>query len=240
MKSLMKVLLLGQHSRNIEDLVRSFRLEITDANPDVIISYGGDGTFLSSEREYPGIPKLPIRDSAFCKKCDHHGDETLLKALTEDSLELKEYTKLSTEIEGKTLLAMNDFVVSNEQTIHAIRFNSFVNETQQNGLLIGDGIVIATPFGSTGYFKSITDQSFTDGFAIAFNNLTEKKDPVYLNGNDIAGFKLTRGKAILTVDNNPEVFHIPEDLPVNFKISDQVAKVYMLETLRCNICQVQR
>lgn len=234
----MKALLSGKNSRDIEKLLQGF--EIVTLNPDVVISYGGDGTLLYSERMYPGIPKLPIRDNLVCNKCDDHGDKTLLHALSEGELELKEYKKLQTEIEGKTLLAMNDFVVRNEQTIHAIRFNCFVNEARQNGLLIGDGIVVAAPFGSTGYFKSITDKFFTDGFAIAFNNLTEKKDPVYLKDSDIAGFKLTRGKAILTVDNNPEVFHIPENLPLSFKISDKVAKVYMLETLRCTNCQVQR
>ena len=34
-----------------------------ERKPDIIVSLGGDGTFLLSERLYPGIPKLLIRDS---------------------------------------------------------------------------------------------------------------------------------------------------------------------------------
>lgn len=236
----MRVLLTGINSKKIADLVISLGVEIVTSNPEVVISYGGDGTLLTSEREYPGIPKLPIRDSQFCKKCPIHTDKVLLQALKENKLEFKEFKKLHTKIEGRDLFALNEFVIRNEQTIHAIRFFCFVNGVQQNGLLIGDGLVASTPFGSTGYFKSITNKSFNQGFALAFNNLTEKKDPIYLNENDAVSVKLTRGKAILTVDNNPEVFHISEDLPLNFKLSDQVAKIYELESLRCHNCQVKR
>lgn len=236
----MKIFLYGKDSKNIEGLVKDLGFELVENNPDTIISYGGDGTFLSCEREYPGIPKLPVRDSRYCNKCSNHDDKTLLQALKDNKIELKEFKKLHTNIEGKDLFALNDFVVRNEQTIHAVRFNFFVDETQKGNLLIGDGVVISTPFGSTGYFKSITGNSFDKGFAVAFNNLTEKQEPVYLEENNTAKFKLVRGKAILTCDNNPETFHIPEEMMLNFKISDLVAKVYEMETLRCTNCQIQR
>lgn len=243
----MKIFLYGEHSENITDLIKSFTLpdgnpafEIVTSNPDIMISYGGDGTMLSCEREYPGVPKLAIRDSKFCIKCSKHDDKTLLQALLDNKLKLKEFKKIQTNIEEKNLFALNDFVIRNEQAIHAIRFNVFIDNTQQGNLLIGDGIVVSTAFGSTGYFKSITGKSFDNGLAVAFNNLTEKRDPVYLNEDSIAEFKLVRGNAILTYDNNPETFQIPEDKTFNFQVSDQTAKFYEMETLRCTNCQIQR
>jgi len=37
--------------------------------------------------------------------------------------------------------------------------------------VVGDGILVATPFGSTGYYRSITGGQFTDGLGVAFNNV---------------------------------------------------------------------
>jgi len=73
----MKVLLTGKNSQDIENLLKSLGFEMVKSNPDVIISFGGDGTLLSAEREYPGVPKLPIRNSQFCHKCAEHADEHL-------------------------------------------------------------------------------------------------------------------------------------------------------------------
>lgn len=236
----MKVLLMGANTKDIANLAKSFGFELVTREPDVIISYGGDGTLLASEREYPGILKLPIRDSRFCNKCPAHTDKVLLQTLAENKLQVREFKKLHTRIEGLNLLALNDFMIRNKQAIHAIRFKIRVDKIQQGGLLIGDGVVITTPFGSTGYFKSITNNSFKQGFAVAFNNLTEKRGPIYLNENNVVEFELIRGQAGLTLDNNPKIFHIAENTTLNFKLSDQAARVYELESLRCTNCQVQR
>ncbi len=245
----MKVLLTGTNAKNIEDLVKSFGFELVTLEPDVIISYGGDGTLLSSEREYPGIPKLPIRNSQFCKKCPAHTDNILLQALAENKLELKKFKKLHTQIEGQDLFALNDFVIRNEEQIHAIRFKILSADFLPGALLIGDGIVVATPFGSTGYFKSITGESFTDGFAIALNNVTEKKiKTIYADQDeydkadnmDKIGFRLVRGKASLTYDNSEDIFHLPEGTELSFKLSDQIARIYEAESLRCPNCKVIR
>ncbi len=242
----MKILLTGKNSKNIETLIKELGFEIVNSNPDVVISYGGDGTLLSSECEYPGIPKLPIRNSQICNKCPEHEDKKILQDLLKGELKLKEYKKLNTNVYGEDLFALNDFVVRNEQAIHAIRFK--MHNFIAPGLHIGDGIVVATPFGSTGYFKSITGETFTDGFAIAFNNTTEKNGPIYIDQDEIdkeddftyIEFELVRGKAILTFDNSPETFHISEGTTLSFKLSDKTAKIYEDTSLRCLNCQIMR
>lgn len=232
----MKILLYGKNSPNIASLVKKFGMEIVTQNPDVIISYGGDGTLLASERLYPGIPKLPIRNSLICKKCSKHGEEILLKHLIQNSLQLKEYKKLTTTILYKEFYTLNDFVIRNLSPIHTIRFKVIPN----NQLFIGDGIVVSTPFGSTGYFKSITNKSFEKGFGVAFNNTTEKVNPLFLKDTDTATFKLVRGKATLSFDNNPEIFNIDEGSEITFKLSDKVAKIYEANSLRCPNCLITR
>lgn len=230
----MKILLFGKAAKNIEDHVKNLGSEIVTANPEVIISYGGDGTLLSAEREYPGIPKLPLRNSQICNKCANHGDETILKKLLSGHLELKEYHKLETTLLYKTFYSLNDFVVRNSDPTHTIRF------TANNKYFIGDGIVVATPFGATGYFESITGQTFTEGFGLAFNNTTEKVPPVFLDDKDTVIFKLERGKATLSFDNSPDIFNIDEGSELVFKLSDKMAKIYEDTSLRCPNCKVIR
>ena len=179
----MKVILHGNKSKNLEGLVKDLGFEIVSKNPDIVISYGGDGTMLSTERKYPGIPTLPIRNSEFCNKCTKHDDKKVLENLLVGKLKLTEQKKLHTKVNGRDLYALNDFVIRNTDAAHAIRFK--VKHATPSELIIGDGIVIATPFGSTGYFKSITRETFTDGFSLAFNNTTKKIAPIYFDQDEI-------------------------------------------------------
>lgn len=233
----MKLLLVGKKARDIEGFVTSLGFKVVTQNPDTVISYGGDGTLLYSERMYPSVPKLPIRDDSVCKKCSSHDEKFLLQNLQDGKLTLKEYKKLETTILYQTFTALNDFVIRNAQPMHTIRFS--VTPLKDN-LLIGDGIVLSTPFGSTGYFKSITGQSFTKGFGMAFNNTTEKIDPLFLKDTDTVTFKLIRGIATLSFDNNPDIFNIDAGSEITFKVSNKTAKIYELESLRCPDCIITR
>lgn len=236
----MKVTLAGRDTKDIVDLVKSLKLEIVDQNPDIVISFGGDGTLLSAERRFPQIPKLPIRNSKLCIKCTDHLDERVLKNLLEDKLHLKEYTKLETTVLYKNFYALNDFIVRNSDPTHTIRFKVTSATSHPDKLLIGDGIVVSTPFGSTGYFKSITGQTFDKGFGVAFNNTTEKMDPLFLKDGNTVTFQLVRGKATLSFDNSPDIFTIDEGSELIFKLSTQVAKIYEDTSLRCPNCKVLR
>lgn len=233
----MKVLLYGKNSKNRETLVKSLGFTVVTSNPEVIISYGGDGTLFSAERQFPTLPKLPLRNSEAAKKCTEHKDEVMLKKLLKDKLKLKEYKKLETTILYKNFYALNDFVIRNSDPTHSIRFKTSQTEDR---VLIGDGIVVATVFGSTGYFKSITGQAFEKGFGLAFNNITKKIPSIILKEGDNITFSLARGKATLSFDNNPDIFTIDEGSELIFKLSSQVAKIYEPDSLRCPNCQVIR
>lgn len=233
----MKVALFGKNSKLIEGLVKSLGFELTLSNPEVIISYGGDGTLLSSERQFPILAKLPLRNSQICNKCNKHEDEVMLKKLLAGHLKTKEYKKLETTILYKNFYALNDFVIRNSDPTHSIRFKTSATGEK---LLIGDGVVIATPFGSTGYFKSIADKAFNKGFGIAFNNTTEKIAPIFLKDEASINFTLVRGKSTLSFDNSPDIFVIDEGSELIFKLSNQTAKIYEPDSLRCPNCEVIR
>ena len=231
----MKVLLYGRTAKTIEGLVRKLGFEIISANPEVVISYGGDGTLLSTERRFPHTPKLPIRSNQLYNKCPKHTDEVMLKKLLEGALHLNEYKKLVTTIMYKNFYALNDFVIRNSNTTHSIRFKTSVTS---NKLLIGDGVVVSTLLGSTAYFKSITNKSFKSGFGLAFNNIAKKIPPILFKDSGQVTVNLIRGKATLTFDNSPDIFVIDEGSELIFSLSDQTAQIYNPETLRCKNCQL--
>lgn len=237
----MKLLLFGKNAKNIKETVEKFGFEITEKNPDVVISYGGDGTLLSSEREYPGVPKLPIRDSLKCIKCSDHTELKLLENLKTGKLNLEEFPKLQSSFEGNKLLALNDIVIRNATPVHAVRFNVEKNGEKINGdLIIGDGLVFSTPFGSTGYFKSITRKSFDRDFALAFNNTTVPVDPVSFKEGDNIKVKIIRGPATLSEDNNKALYELTNDSEIEVSASSEKAKIYKLDILRCPNCKVIR
>lgn len=236
----MKIMVVGKEIIDIEKKIKDAGFEIVKENPEIVISYGGDGTLLHAERQYPSIPKLPMRNSKICIKCPEHEEVVLLKELQQKKLQLKEYQKLETTIYYKKLYALNDFVIRNVEPVHAIRFKILQDDIPTGPLYIGDGIVLATSFGSTGYFKSITCESFEDPqkWALALNNTTEKIGPDYPADGDQIGFKLVRGKATLSFDNSPDIFTIDEGSQLTFKLSDQLARIYEVDSLRCSNCQV--
>lgn len=245
----MKVSLFGKNSDSIRHLIPEYGLELTDDQPEVMISYGGDGTLLSMERKYPGIPKLPIRDSKVCKKCPLHTTEHLLKELAEgkinkfaaDAIKLKNYPKLEAKFETAHVLALNDFVIRNSIPIHALRFRVYINgQLVQPGLIIGDGVVLTTTFGSTGYYKSITRQTIEKDFAIAFNNTTEVIEPVKFSKGDEIRIVIIRGPGTLSSDNNPRFLYLREGAEVKIFPSSYNAQIYVEKTLRCTDCIVLR
>ena len=240
----MKILLYGKNSQDIKSTAEELGFEIVTENPDVLISYGGDGTLLASEREFPEVPKLPIRDSKVCKKCSDHETNHLLQLLKNNQLKLTAEQKLEASFEGNKMVAINDIVIRNKSAYHAIRF--YVSSTATNyqlqptNLIIGDGIVASTPFGSTGYYQSITKHTFDQNFRIVFNNIVGTREPLEFTKNDEISIKIVRGPAEMTSDNNPETIELVEGKEVTIKPSSQIARIYAPETLRCTSCEVRR
>jgi len=172
-------------------------------NPDVIISYGGDGTFLWAERKYPGVPKALFRYSKICKKCHNLPIDHALALLKKRKYKIVSHTKLEARAGKNRLLGANDIVIRNAMPTHAVRFKLTVNGTPINGEFIGDGVVVATTFGSTGYFQSIARKKFTKGIGIAFNNTTVKQPPLFLPDQARIRLTIIRGEAFAVADNQP-------------------------------------
>lgn len=210
----LKIAVTGKNKEDVASLKKNLQMRgytIETKNPTVVISFGGDGSFLFAEQKYPGVPKIITRNKSICNKCAEEPLENLLSHLEKNQLNIKEYNKLKATIIKKNtknkkieLIATSDVIIRNTEQFHAIRFNLFFDNNQVNSELIGDGLVIATPFGSTGYFYSITKKSFTKGIGVALNN-TMTKEKAYKVNNKKITFELKRNKAGISTDNNTKV-----------------------------------
>jgi len=238
---MIKAGLFGKNSDSIRHLLPEFGLQLVEDQPDVLISYGGDGTLLSAERKYPSIPKLPIRDSKVCKKCSIHTTEHLLEKLSLGEIKLENYPKLESKFGNESVLALNDLVIRNSIPIHALRFRVYINnKLLRPEVIIGDGIVFTTVFGSTGYYESITRESIEKNFAAAFNNTTFPIELIKFSQEDEIRVEIIRGPGTLSSDNNSKLQNLKEGDFVSIFPSKNSARIYVEKTLRCDDCIILR
>ncbi|OJI08561.1 MAG: hypothetical protein COX02_01630 [Candidatus Vogelbacteria bacterium CG22_combo_CG10-13_8_21_14_all_37_9] len=224
----MKALIFSDKINDIKALVLKAGFDLVEKDPDIIISYGGDGTFFQSEYHYPEIPKLILKSSRICKLCFQLSNEELLTRVMKGDYKIKTIPKLEAQVGTKTLLALNDIIVHNANPRHAIRYQlSLDGQAISPNEIIGDGVIIATPLGSTGYYRSITDSYFELGLGIAFNNSTEQADHLVVAENRQIAITIFRGPVTVFADNQEKTIELAEGEIIKIQ---QVAKVAKLIT----------
>lgn len=228
-----RVQVCGRNSKELLPLLEHYGLTVDEKNPEVIISYGGDGTLLGAERAWPGIPKVALRDSRHCRTCSHHSNEEILEHLANGTLKQARFRKLKATVGERELVALNDIILRNAEANIAMRFQVQIDgDDYTTRELVGDGVVVATPFGSTGYFSSITHCSFHTGFGLAFNNSTEQINHLILKENSVIQIVITRGPAVLAADNNPERIVVEKDAEIIVRHADLDATILLYDRVR--------
>lgn len=220
-----KVILFGKNSSQIKPLVEKAGFLITEKEPDFIVSYGGDGTHMMAEHAYPGIPKILLKDSLICKKCSPLANDVVLDRVANGKYHIEDLMKLEVSAHGKTLFAMNDVILHNKDSRHAIRYCPVVQGRSLGGEVIGDGVVVATPFGSTAYYRSITDSFFELGIGLAFNNSTEQSDHVVLKEDSVINITIARGHATVYADNQAEEIAVAQGSEIVIHKSNKRAHI---------------
>ena len=128
---------------------------------DLIIAFGGDGTILHLARTAAtrGIPVLGVNLGSLGFMSDLERSELhLLQNLAQGRFRREKRMMLAVSVlrEGRTVYvssALNDAVVSKGAMARVVRLQVMAGDDQL-GVFSGDGIVVATPTGSTGYSLS--------------------------------------------------------------------------------------
>lgn len=209
-----KVLVISKtHSLEIEKVLTKNNFKVVKRDPDFIVCFGGDGTVLFSEKNFPQIPKLIVKGTNACRKYDYtlFNFQSVLSKIRSGRFRIQRELKLETEFKNDKKIALNEIQIHNQLPIYAIRFSLSVNEKEFDNL-IGDGAIIATPFGSTGYYRATGGKQFKKGIGISFNNLHNKKIKSFVvSESSTVKLKVNRGPASLLADNNENFFELKEN-----------------------------
>ena len=208
----------------LKEEVEKFGFQYSERKPDILISIGGDGTYLRAERKWPGIPKLIVRNSSICIKCETDDLEKALKKLKIGSYKIKENIKLETNIKRRKIKCVNEFCVRNRYATTALRFYVWISGDRTEEIM-GDGVIFATPFGSTAYYKSVGGKEFKEGIGIGFNNPTVRMKDLVINEDSKIKFKVNRGDAVFNADNNPRIVSLENGEVIQIKKSKEVARI---------------
>ncbi|UOQ47142.1 NAD kinase [Gracilibacillus caseinilyticus] len=141
--------------------VRDQGFEVVEESKEanIIISIGGDGEFLQAVRNtnfrqdclYVGMTQAD--ESGLY--CDFNLDEysTMIEAVKEENIEVRRFPTIDVNINGRST-----FHCLNEATIRSAVIKTIVMDVYIDDNFFerfrGDGLIVATPTGSTGYNKS--------------------------------------------------------------------------------------
>jgi len=129
---------------------------------DIIFSLGGDGTFLNIARQTSklGIPILGINlgSLGFLSEVELKDLESSIKKIHSGKYDIVNRLMIHSNIYRSSILkykdnALNDFVISRGELSRIITLELHINGSYVDSFP-GDGLIVSTPTGSTGYALS--------------------------------------------------------------------------------------
>ena len=142
---------------------RELRDDKVPAGTECIVTLGGDGTMLGAIRQYvdSNVPFVGINTGTLGYLTEGNAEqmEEILTGLLEDSMLTERRMLLQGKVfrDGKMIgrhRALNDVVIGRTKSMKLIRMNLYING-QFLSQYRADGLIIATPTGSTGYSFSV-------------------------------------------------------------------------------------
>lgn len=189
-----------------------YSLQQMGEKADLLLVLGGDGTLLNIAKSacYYDLPILGINLGrlGFLTEVEVGNLKIALKKLVEGDYFIEERTMLeaySSHNKETKYLALNDIVISRGSLSRIITYNVFINDTYLDSYM-ADGIIIATPTGSTAYSLSaggpIVNPSIPGIVLTPVCPHTLYSRSLVVNNSDKIDINLTeiRGEAYMTVD----------------------------------------
>lgn len=238
----MNIFLTGRNLDSIRQELTDAGFPITDSadQADLIVTYGGDGTLLGAEHDYPGKMKFPIRDCEAAPHCPEHSTEKLIEALRSGTLKTTFLPKICGCANGRSLKAINDVFIHNRNYVSAMRYIVWIDGERYGNEVVGDGVGLSTVHGSTAYYRSITHSIFRTGIGLAFSNSTELVNHLVLPETSVIRVRILRGPCEMVADNSSERIEMNEGDDGVIRLCPEQAPMLGLDAFMCPECRLLR
>lgn len=213
------------------ELISSFCMGV-----DLLMVLGGDGTILHVARETAccGIPILGVNIGwlGYLTEVEYKNIERVISKLKNKDYIIEERMMLESSVDGADAqISMNDVCVMSKNVGTMLGVGVYVND-KFVGEYVGDGVVIATPTGSTGYSMSAGGPVVSPSTEcllitpICAHSLTAK--PMVVSAEDKIEINLIGKGSGLTILDGQQTFSMKQKTKV--QKSKEVAKFVRFET----------
>ncbi len=181
---------------------------IISEKADFIVAIGGDGTLLSAANLYgkKGVPILGVNSGGlgFLTDVTFEKLSDTLREVKAKKFVIEKRMVLAARFDRSLLYALNDLTISTRIPGRVVEFSAIINK-EYICRFIGDGIIIATPTGSTAYSLATGGPiliPYTEAIIvtpIAPHTLSVR--PIVLPADSMVEIKVgQKGKALLVAD----------------------------------------
>ncbi|PAE41887.1 NAD kinase [Bacillus sp. 7884-1] len=232
---------------NLEESANKFGLTIVQDHrqANIIASIGDDGTFLQAVRKtgfrddvlYGGIT---IKDS-LSMYCDFKIDDSskMVEAVSNEDLKVRRYPYIEVMVDGQGKFpCLNEFSIRSS-IIKTLELDVFINDLHFETFR-GDGLIVATPTGSTAYNKSVNGavvdpliscMQISEVASINNNKYRTLGAPFVIGGERTLTLKIisTEGNEHPTMGLDNEALSIRHVDNIQIKLSDKKIKTLKLK-----------
>ena len=144
--------------RDLINKISSYGHAVDNDNPEVVLTIGGDGTFLKAVQKYldriDEVKFLCVNKGRLGYFSDFRIDELeeALSKLGNNELINNSYRLVSANINGEDIFAVNEIRIENP--FHTLTCEVFVDDVLLETFR-GNGLVVSTSLGSSGYNRSL-------------------------------------------------------------------------------------
>ena len=231
------------------ELSGHYDIEVSD-NPefpyDMVLVLGGDGSIIYNKKsKRPIIPvRLVDKNKGISASQGFITNQSILeldkvyKKLEAKEYRIEEYLTLDIYLNDyKKSNAINDIYLNLKEPRKAMRFDVLENGDRLfNYRLIGDGVIVATPLGSTGYNASAGGyilEPTEDKIIVTLNNPVgisekEKRSRIVDSDSEIE-IKVYRPDELWLCVDGDELFSIKSSDKIKIKKSNEMFKIVKLD-----------
>lgn len=180
--------------------------KLSSFTSNIVLSFGGDGTLLQVFRDLKRkIPVIGINcgNVGFLQAYDHKEIEKAVSEIIAGKFKVRERTRISAKVDGKKVHeALNEVLIVPRKAGRILKYHLSVGSEGREEA--GDGLIVATPTGSTAHALSAGGPVVKGNAAVfvivSINPVDWKNRPLIINDHEkvaVSGFTNSKPEVVI-------------------------------------------